>query len=187
MDKIITVDFHGDTLFAVRHEGGLYVATTPICEAIGLNAERQRDRIKRDPILSEGSTMVVVPSAGGPQETFCLRLDLVSGWLFTLDESRIKDEAVKARVLAYKRECYRVLHEHFYGRQRAPEPVLSPIRGESLNLRRQLVAEARQTFGNQSARELWFNLDLPTVPAMYAGTAPDLFTYSYTAVPARQA
>lgn len=27
-----------------------------------------------------------MPSAGGAQETTCLRLDLVNGWLFTIDE-----------------------------------------------------------------------------------------------------
>lgn len=53
---------------------------------------------------------------GGDQQAVCLKMDLVNGWLFTIDSSRIKDEAVREKVLLYQRECYGVLHKHFYGR-----------------------------------------------------------------------
>lgn len=111
MGQIVTVEFHGDTLFAMQQQDGVFIAVTPICETLGLHANRQRDRIQRDPILSEGGTMMVLPSPGGVQETLCLRLDLVNGWLFTIDESRVKDEATRQKVLSYKRECYRVLFD----------------------------------------------------------------------------
>lgn len=35
------------------------------------------------------------------------------GWLFGIDSSRIKDEAVRERVILYQRECYQVLYDHF--------------------------------------------------------------------------
>lgn len=93
--------------------------------------------------------MTVFPSAGGSQETFCLRLDLVHGWLFTIDESRVKDEETRQRVLSYKRECYAVLFRHFHGATKvAPgpvddrEPSVSPPQKESFRVRQLMVAEA---------------------------------------------
>jgi hypothetical protein len=42
-----------------------------------------------------------------------------------------------------------------------------------------LVTEARQTFDIHAARELWFRLNLPVVPAMLAAPAQgDIFTYT---------
>ena len=178
---ITTVEFHNDTLFAVEREDGVFVAVTPICQTLGLAPNKQKERIQADPILSEGGTVTVLPSAGGPQSTFCLRLDLVNGWLFTIDESRVKDEDTRQRVLAYKRECYRVLFQHFYGKATPRhEPAGVVNLDESLPTKRSLVAEARKTHGVQSARELWFKLGLPTTPSMYGDPRqPDFF---YTAI-----
>lgn len=129
--NIALIEFHGDTLWAMERDGEVYVAISPICKGMGLNPDRQRDRVQRDTILSEGATMMVVPSAGGMQETMCLRLDLVNGWLFGIDDKRVKPEA-RDTVLRYKRECYRVLYEHFHGAaaarvaERAEQPALPP-------------------------------------------------------------
>lgn len=170
MGKIITVDFRSDTLFAVERDDGVFVAVTPICQALGLSANKQRERIQNDPILREGGTVTVLPSAGGAQETFCLRLDLVNGWLFTIDESRVKDEETRQRVLTYKRECHAVLFRHFYGRAERTaaaqviEPTLQTEGAEGPKVR--MVTEARHTFGEQAAGQLWFKLGLPVVPAM---------------------
>lgn len=185
MGTITTVNFRNDTLFASEQDDGVWVAVTPICDSLGIAPQKQRERIARDPILSEGATMMVFPSPGGAQETLCIRLDLVNGWLFTIDESRVRGEETRQRVLAYKRECYAVLHRHFYGRtsdQRAAglsDMTGEPRTDEPMNIRRQLVAEARQTHSVQAARELWFKLGLPTVPAMYADPRQsDFFTYT---------
>ena len=103
MGKIITVDFRNDTLFAVERDDGVYVAVKPISDTLGLAWNKQLERLKRDPILAEGMTIMVMPSVGGIQETTCLKLELVNGWLFGIDESRVKDEETRQRVLAYKR------------------------------------------------------------------------------------
>jgi hypothetical protein len=114
--RIIAVDFRGDSLFAVEREDGIFVALKPICDSIGLKWSGQHDRVNRDAVLSEGIRVIRIPSIGGRQEAICLRLDLVNGWLFTIDESRVKTEEIRERVLAYKRDCHRALFEHFFGR-----------------------------------------------------------------------
>lgn len=180
MTNIITVDFQRDTLFAVREDDGLFVAIKPICQSLGLAWNRQLERIKRDPILSEGMTMTVIPSVGGPQETTLLRLDLINGWLFTIDDSRVANEEIRQKVLAYKRDCYRVLFEHFYsGAPKDMPPSLLPRQpdeqdSEAFRLRK--VIETRLTWGVAAAQAMWLKVGLPTVPAMFDGRQPDLFT-----------
>jgi hypothetical protein len=175
MGKIITVNFRGDELYGFEREDGTYVALRPIVEAIGLDWSGQLQRLKRDPILSEGVVIIPTPfTRGGAQEAVCLKFDLVNGWLFTIDSARIKDAVTRERVLVYQRECYRVLFKHFYGEQDSEKPV-----HETESVRVRMVSEARQTFGTRVASHLWLKLQLPFVPSMVDGTSQaDLFDYA---------
>ena len=171
MGQIITVNFRGDELYGFENDDGVFVALKPIVESMGMSWSGQFERVKRDPILSEGIRVMRTPfGAGGAQEAVCLKMDLVNGWLFTIDSSRIKDERVRERVLLYQRECYGVLFRHFY---KGAKPVTEPLSLEdheeatsSDGVKVRLVTEARQTFGTKASGELWFKLGLPTVPAM---------------------
>lgn len=171
MGQIVTVNFRGDQLYGFENDDGVFVALKPIVESMGLNWEGQRQRLSRDPILSEGTCMMQVPFAkGGAQDTTCLKMELVNGWLFTIDSSRIKDEAVREKVILYQRECHNVLFRHFYkGAKPASEPLVIEDHEETSNpdgARVRLVTECRQTFGTKASGQLWFQLGLPTVPAM---------------------
>jgi hypothetical protein len=169
MGKIITVNFRGDDLYGFEADDGIFVALKPIVESMGMNWSGQEQRVKRDPILSEGVCVMHTPfGAGGGQDCLCLRMDLVNGWLFTIDTARIKDEAVRDKVILYQRECYGVLFKHFYKGERA-DPVIiedheQPHEPENSKLR--MVTEARQTFGAKAAGQLWVKFGLPMVPAM---------------------
>lgn len=183
MGQIITVNFRGDDLYGFENDDGTFVALKPIVENMGMDWSAQYRRTQRDPILSEGIAMMATPfGRGGDQQAVCLKLDLVNGWLFTIDSSRVKDEAVRDRVLLYQRECYGVLHKHFYGRSTAERRETidgKPSTEEPMQTKRSLVTEARQTFGPQVARELWFKLSMPTTPGMYADESQgDFFTYT---------
>jgi hypothetical protein len=187
MGTITTVNFRSDTLFAVERDDGVWVAIKPICDSLGIDWKGQRDRIARNHVLSKGRCVMPLPSVGGTQETVCLRLDLINGWLLGIDPDRVKPEA-KDAVIAYQEECFAVLFRHFYGRgldQRtaglAEQPNGEPRSEEPTQVRRQLVTEARHTHSIQAARELWFKLGLPTTPAMYADPRQGEFFY-YTAI-----
>lgn len=167
MTNIVTVNFRGDTLFGFQEGDNTFVGLKPIVEAMGMDWSAQYRRVQRDPILSEGIAMMATPfGRGGDQEAVCLKLDLLNGWLFTIDTNRIKDETVRTKVLTYQRECYRVLHDHFAGKKKAPMLVDEEEVAESESVRLRMVTESRQTFGSQAAAQLWFQLGLPIVPAM---------------------
>jgi hypothetical protein len=169
MGKIITVNFRGDDLYGFENDDGIFVALKPIVESMGMDWSAQLQRVKRDPILAEGMVIMTTPfGRGGSQEAVCLKMDLVNGWLFTIDTGRIKDEAVRDKVIVYQRECYGVLFKHFYkGAQEDPlviEDHEQPHEPETTKLR--MVTEARQTFGQKAAGQLWVKFGLPVVPAM---------------------
>ena len=112
-DKMMTVEFQGALLHGFRFGDKIFVAVKPIADAMGLDWEGQRQRIKRDPILSEATFMTKVPFPNGPQNSLCLHLDYLNGWMFKIQSARIVDADLRAKVQAFQRECYRVLNAHF--------------------------------------------------------------------------
>lgn len=181
MGNLITVNFRQDTLFAVERDDGVFVAVKPMCESLGVDWKSQFQRIKDDPVLSEGMATITIPSPGGAQETTCLKLDLVNGWLFKIDSRRVKEE-VRPKLLAYQRECYRVLFDAFYGKRN--QPVSLPEADETSdneNLKLRHITECRQTFGTAAASQLWFKLGLPIVPAMLQDPR-QMTLFDYTAI-----
>ena len=185
MSQLVTVPFRGDTLFAVRDGETVRVALKPIADRLGLAWPAQLRRTKRDPILSEGMSLLDIPSPGGPQETATLPLDLLPGWLFGISAGAVKPEA-RDIVLTYQRECHGALFRHFYASAVAMGVHTAdtlPAREETVSVRRGLVTEARHTFGAQAAGSLWLTLGLPIVPEMREGHRQGAFGFTYTAVP----
>lgn len=168
MGNIVTVNFRGDELYGFENDDGIFVALKPIVESMGMDWNGQYQRVKRDPILSEGMCVMHIPfGRGGAQEAVCLKLELVNGWLFTIDTSRIKDDDVREKVIVYQRECYSVLAKHFLGKSKPKEQAIPDDEAqENENIKLRMVNESRQVFGVQAAAQLWFRLGLPVVPAM---------------------
>ena len=170
--SLILVDFRGDTLLAAQCDDGVFVAIKPISDSFGLKWSGQHDRVTRDPILSESIRIIRIPSpVGVTQETVCLPLDMVHGWLFGIDIGRIKGkddqetEEKREKVKAYKRQCFRVLFEHFHGKAQATAEELAEMRiSDDAKVRQ--VTETRLTFGHAAAARLWIKLGLPVVPEM---------------------
>lgn len=113
--EIAFVNIHGNPVPTVLHEGKPYVGMKALCEQMGLDWRAQRQRIKRDPNLSKGVVIITTPSNGGEQEMNCLSLEMINGWLFGIDASRVKPE-IRETVLAYQRECYAVLYNYWHGK-----------------------------------------------------------------------
>jgi hypothetical protein len=156
-NQLMTVNFQGTVLYGLQVGGNTYVALKPIVDALGLDWEGQRQKIQRDPILAEGTFITKVPSGKGLQDTLCLLLDYLNGWLFKIQTTRITDENLRNKVQAFQRECFQVLNRHFSGDQEASDK-------DSLSLR--MVTECRHVYGERAAAQLWEKQGLPMVPAM---------------------
>ena len=89
------------------------IAIRPICEALGIDANGQKQRIERDEILGSVACVIHATGRDGKQyEMYCIPYKYVFGWLFSIDTSRVNEEARPA-VLRYKEECYEALYRHF--------------------------------------------------------------------------
>lgn len=132
------VPFYEDDVTAVlvqSDEGEqVLIPIRPLCDRLGIAWSAQRQRILRDPVLSEEMTPVIVTITGTGQkvETLCLPLEFLNGWLFGVNASRVKAE-VRERLIRYQRDCYRILAAAF--QQTAVSPTLAnlaQIRGLAL-------------------------------------------------------
>lgn len=173
MNALTQIDFHGDTIWAVRQGRVVLVPISPICRSLGIDDRSQRKRIERDDILREGRVIMTLPSVGGPQESVCLPLNLIPGWLFGIDTSRA-DISLRDKILDYKRECHAVLYYHFFvGPLAAPsareeddaDDIEAPS-GRRIGTHRwqaelALLRECRRLHGVKASRSLWLQLGLP--------------------------
>src|SRR5258708_23128670 len=162
------IEFHSDTIFAVERAEGIYVAVKPISDSMGLNWKSQHRRLSNDKILSEGMVMVTIPSVGGAQETTCLRLEFLNGWLFRIDASRVKDPKIREKVLVYQREGHRVLFEYFFGKASDKvlpnPPAVRPFAiwtMNEVNTYLRVLGRGERQVGVLAASLLWEHLGFP--------------------------
>jgi hypothetical protein len=110
-----TVNFYGDELTAVQVGEQVYSPVKYMCECLGVAWAPQWQRIERDAVLSTVIVTITVEAKDGKQrEALCLPAEYINGWLFGIEENRVKPE-LREKLIAYKRECYRVLARAFSG------------------------------------------------------------------------
>jgi len=117
------VTFYDDEIIAIRaSDGGVYVPIRPLCDNLGVTLAGQRERINRDPVLSEMVTSVSVTLTQQAREMLCLPLNYIPGWLFGISADRVKPE-LRDKIIRYQKECFNVLSEAFVeGRLTAEQP-----------------------------------------------------------------
>lgn len=118
MQQQLISKINGVDIVTVDRDGDVFVPIKPICDALGIDVESQRDKINSDEILSSTAVLSTAVAADGKErEMYCLPLRYVYGWLFTINPKNVAPEAREA-VARYRRECYDVLYEHFTGSMR---------------------------------------------------------------------
>ncbi len=127
-----SVSFYNDEIIAIRaSDGAVYVPIRPICENLGVTLAGQRERIHRDPVLSEMVTSVSVTLTQQAREMLCLPLNYIPGWLFGISADRVKPE-LRDKIIRYQKECFNVLAEAFVeGRLTADESFADLLAGAS--------------------------------------------------------
>ena len=99
----------------VIENGEKRVAVKPICQALGIDVDSQRQKLNSDPILSSVTVTSTATGADGKQyEMTTIPFKFVFGWLFTINPKNVAPEA-KDAVVRFKLECYDALYNHFTG------------------------------------------------------------------------
>jgi hypothetical protein len=69
----VVMPFDGNTVEVIKNEvGEAFVSVRSVCRAIGIDAPSQIEKVKGNPTYK--GVAYPIPSAGGPQETYCLPL-----------------------------------------------------------------------------------------------------------------
>jgi len=123
------VEFYGQSLITARSDDGVeYVAMRPLSDNLGLDWSAQRKRIVRDDVLK--STMVMMTTVaqdGKHREVLMIPTEYLNGWLFGIDTSRLQDPAVKEKIIVYKKECFKVLHNYWSNKSNSVEARLEKL------------------------------------------------------------
>ena len=162
METKVVTRINGVEILASNVSDGL-VAIKPVCTGLGVDYSSQQDKIKDHPILSSVGVLSTLTGADGKQyEMFCLPLEFVFGWLFTINSSNVAPEA-KETVEKYQLECYQVLYRHFTAYSRFNEVKQKRLASEyenyqtiqeNFNKAKQELAEAKKRM--DAAKELTF-------------------------------
>lgn len=103
------LEFNGKRIAVLLANGSWWIAIRPICEALGVNYNRQFQNIKEDDILcGVFANQQTHDASGRLQEMLCLPEKFIYGWLFSIrsDNPELKE---------YKLKCYEIMYEHFHG------------------------------------------------------------------------
>lgn len=114
MYQLETIPFHNTGLPVVDVDGEPRVVIRHAFEQIGLTANRQIEKLKKQPWANVTSTTVLVVSAGQERATQVLTCD-VRTFLMSLATIHISmvAEHVRPTLVAYQCEVARVIEEHF--------------------------------------------------------------------------
>lgn len=110
--SIATIEFHGQQLITLQHDGQPFAAMKPIVEGMGLNWATQFRKLTGNE-SRWGVVEMTIPSKSGDQQTSCMPLRKLPGWLMTIHPNKIKDLAVRERVVMYQNECDDALWQYW--------------------------------------------------------------------------
>lgn len=111
MNELLPVPFRNTTLQLIDHGGQPYVAMRPIVDGMGLAWQVQHRKLMADK-GRWGVTIMVTPSTGGPQESTCIPLRKIFGWLMNISPNKVKPE-LRETIIAYQNECDEVLWHYW--------------------------------------------------------------------------
>jgi hypothetical protein len=127
MANLLPVAFHGDTLYLVELDGEPFTPARPICEAIGVSWSGQHEKLTINPQRC-GVRFTLTPTAGGDQQTICIPVRKLSGWLASINAAKVKPE-IREKMEAYQAECDDALWRYWTeGHARRPDaPEAAPV------------------------------------------------------------
>lgn len=128
------VVFYGDVLSAARGDDGrIYANFTQVCDVLGINTRAQRRRLAEHDVLGPALTTGIMPTDGGPQRVYVIRVDMVPLWLSTLRVRSVREE-LREKLRQYQLEAAAVLWEAFRDGRLTAEPgdALAAVSPETL-------------------------------------------------------
>lgn len=105
------VPFRGNTLYVLDHNSEPFVPMKPIVEGMGMDWRGQYVKLRSNQ-SRWGMEIISIPSNGGRQESACIPLRKLPGWLMGIHANRVK-RGLRDKVIEYQNECDDVLWRHW--------------------------------------------------------------------------
>ncbi len=168
MDELTVrnVDVLGDTIIAAQdNKGQIWAGIRWFCQGLGFSKgqiDRQIMNIKKDSILSKGASNLMLPTNGGKQEVFCIKLDFVPIWLAKIQITRKTEEEhpeLAEKLLNYQLKAKDILAAAFF-----PQQTARPLSvQEQIRLIAQGNVELEQKIDNVKQDLEQFKQDMPVL------------------------
>lgn len=111
------VDFNGANLLAAQDENGkIYVGVKLVCDNLGLDVRRQKEKILTHDVFSKGVSTLPLPSNGGVQDTIVIELDFLPLWLANINP-KLVNPLIKDKLIDYQLKAKDVLAKAFLPNQ----------------------------------------------------------------------
>jgi hypothetical protein len=84
------IEINNKKVWFFRKKGAYWIIVKSVCEALNVNTESQKQRIKDDPILGAATAVWQVQVPGDTQKRtyFCLPEEYIYGWIFSIFKHR---------------------------------------------------------------------------------------------------
>ena len=110
--KQVVMPFDGKVIETVTGpDGKPWISVRSVCQAIGVDVENQRRRIQTDERFNRGA-ITTVAEDGKNREMFCIPLEQLNGWLFSIQPNRVRED-IRPNLIRYQQECFQVLYNYF--------------------------------------------------------------------------
>ncbi|MCK5609318.1 phage antirepressor KilAC domain-containing protein, partial [Candidatus Pacearchaeota archaeon] len=106
-----------------------YVAMKPIVENMGLNWPAQQQKLNKNKVKFNCIDIHIVAGDGKKREMTCMSLKKFNGWLFSVNPEKISETKIKVKekVIKYQEECFHVLHNYWFGKNKEEISVANPL------------------------------------------------------------
>ena len=124
--ELITVPFHGNSLYIVEIDGQPYTPMKPIVEGMGMAWQTQHRKLNDSRFKSTITEMVIVAEDGKQREMTCLPLRKLPGWLMTIHAGKVRPE-IRDKIVTYQNECDDALWDYWTkGEAKRHVPAAAP-------------------------------------------------------------
>jgi hypothetical protein len=112
--RVEQFDFYGDSLIAVIIDGReVALPIRSVCNAMGLDAQSQSERLREHDVLSQGLRVVKVPMGNRVQSVLAISRRYLAFWLATITPNLVADD-IRPKLVRYQEELVDLL-DALYG------------------------------------------------------------------------
>jgi hypothetical protein len=104
----LTIDTYQFEVPVFQHEGRSWVALKPLCDALGIQSARQRERVEANPEIS-WTHMYSTGSDGKQYQMLCIQIDHVGLWLYGINPNKVKPE-IREKMYVFRQKLISVLY-----------------------------------------------------------------------------